>query len=236
MAPKNATSVTPQALENGAQLTRTEFERLYEATPEHVRAELIDGVVYMASPTQDLHAAFHALITVWLGNYALATAGCETRVTPTLRLDELDEPEPDALLRLLPESGGRSRVDPELYLSGSLELVAEIANSSASRDLHKKKDCYLRHGILEYVVVVAHPGEVRWFARESNGFVLLAPDSKGVIRSRVYPGLWLDTRGLLAMDGVKVHATLERGLASKAHGAFVKDLAARRRAGRRRGS
>jgi len=224
------------SLENGAQLTRTEFERRYEAAPEHVRAELIDGVVYMASPTQDPHSTYHMRIAAWFDSYALATPGCEAKVTPTLRLDELDEPEPDALLRIVPEAGGRSRVDTDGYLAGSVELVAEVAASSASRDLHKKKACYLRHDVLEYVVVVVHSKEVLWFAREEGGYVPLSPDRRGVIRSRVFPGLWLDTRALLANDGVRVLATLGRGLASKAHATFARALAARLRSARRRRS
>lgn len=37
-------------LENGDRLTRPEFERRYHAMPELRKAELIEGVVYMASP------------------------------------------------------------------------------------------------------------------------------------------------------------------------------------------
>lgn len=39
----------PPPLENGDRLKRPEFERRYDAMP-HAKAELVDGVVYMASP------------------------------------------------------------------------------------------------------------------------------------------------------------------------------------------
>ena len=48
-------------LENGDHLTRAEFERRYNAMPEHVRAELVEGVVVMASPVRfTLHGQQHA--------------------------------------------------------------------------------------------------------------------------------------------------------------------------------
>jgi hypothetical protein len=39
-------------LENGDRLTRREFERRYNAMPDVKKAELIEGVVYMPSPTR----------------------------------------------------------------------------------------------------------------------------------------------------------------------------------------
>ena len=45
-----STNLTIPRLENGDKLTRTEFERRYQAMPHHQKAELIAGIVYMASP------------------------------------------------------------------------------------------------------------------------------------------------------------------------------------------
>ena len=39
-------------LENGDKLTRIEFERRYATMPEVKKAELMEGVVYMASPVR----------------------------------------------------------------------------------------------------------------------------------------------------------------------------------------
>jgi Uma2 family endonuclease len=144
-----------------------------------------------------------------------------------VRLDELSEPQPDALLRILPESGGRSRVDEEGYLQGCPELVVEVAASTASYDLHQKKTVYQRHACLEYVVVV-HEAEVRWFALEAGEYVTVAQDATGILRSRTFPGLWLDSGALLAGDAARVLALLREGLRSEEHAAFVRALAARR--------
>jgi Uma2 family endonuclease len=231
---RRAPAKLPPPLENGDHLVRAEFERRYEAMPPNVRAELVDGVVHVSSPTKVLHADYHAPVVGWLYHYAVATPGCHVSVDGTLRIGgELDEPQPDAVLRVETEAGGLSRVDEDGYLAGPVELAAEMAASSASYDLHEKKTMYLRHGVREYLVVLAYTSEVRWFERDESGYALL-PEKDGVLRSRVFPGLWLDVRALLEGDGARLLAVLDRGLASKAHAAFVRELAKKLGRGRRR--
>jgi hypothetical protein len=62
-------------LENGDKLTRHEFERRYAAMPYQQKgsnkAELIEGIVYMASPLRfESHAKPHSSLVIWLGNYS----------------------------------------------------------------------------------------------------------------------------------------------------------------------
>src|SRR6266702_624235 len=66
-----ATDLPP--LENGDRLDQKTFHRRYEAMPEHVRAELIGGIVYMASPLKKRHGRPHAMVMGWLSLYEEAT-------------------------------------------------------------------------------------------------------------------------------------------------------------------
>ena len=50
LKPLKSAKVPP--LENGDRLTRAEFERRYAAMPPNVKAELVEGVVYMSSPVR----------------------------------------------------------------------------------------------------------------------------------------------------------------------------------------
>ncbi|NEP28315.1 MAG: Uma2 family endonuclease, partial [Moorea sp. SIO3I6] len=53
-------------LENGDQLTLAEFERRYSAMADLKKAELIEGIVYMASPLRiTQHGEPHAQIMLW---------------------------------------------------------------------------------------------------------------------------------------------------------------------------
>jgi len=217
-------------LENGDRLTRVEFERRYDAMPEGVKAQLIDGIVYMASAVRTDHGDEHLIVSTWLGLYATRTPGVIGSLAPSVRLGPKDMPEPDALLRIVPEAGGLSRVDEDQYLSGPVELAVEVAGSSASVDLKVKKSRYLGRGILEYLVILLYEPEVMWFARRGHSYARILPDRRGILRSKRFPGLWLDARALLARDAERVLAVLDRGLRSREHAAFVRELDRRRRA------
>jgi hypothetical protein len=55
-------------LETGDHLTREEFHRRYSARPDIKRGELVEGVVYVASPARfDRHGEPHGLVVLWLG-------------------------------------------------------------------------------------------------------------------------------------------------------------------------
>lgn len=212
-------------LEGGDRLTRREFERRYEAMPQVKKAELIEGVVYMPSPVRfEVHSEPHADIIAWLGMYRAATPGVRLGDNATLRLEGDNEVQPDAVMRLDPQAGGRSRVSADGYLEGSPELVAEVAASSAAYDVHDKLDVYRRNGVQEYVVWQVFDEKVDWFELRGGEYVPLAADDHGVIHSRVLPGLRLAVLALLEGDLGAVLAELQQGLASDEHSAFVERL------------
>jgi putative restriction endonuclease len=96
---RNLPAIPP--LENGDLLTRTEFERRYEAMPWLKKAELIEGVVYIGSPVRsEVHAQPHGLMVTLLGLYRLSTPGVVLDDNGTLRLDPDNEPQPDVMLRI----------------------------------------------------------------------------------------------------------------------------------------
>ncbi|MBI3362527.1 MAG: Uma2 family endonuclease [Chloroflexi bacterium] len=215
------------SLENGDRLTRAEFERRYEAMPHIKKAELIEGEVHMPSPVHhESHGRPHSDVITWLGTYRAATPGVDLSDNATLRLDLDNEPQPDALLRLDPAAGGHSRIADDDYVEGAPELVVEIAASSASIDLHGKLNAYRRNGVQEYLVWQTYDRQVGWFELQEGIYSPLAPQEgePGVLRSRVFPGLWLDVSALLADNLAGVLAGLRRGLESAEHAAFVKRL------------
>lgn len=212
-------------LENGDRLTRTEFERRYEAMPDTKKAELIDGVVYMPSPVRVSHGRPHAWMMLWLGSYIIVTPHVDLLDNVTVRLDMDNEPQPDALLRLDTDRGGRSTVGPEDYVEGPPELVVEIALSSAAYDLHDKMRIYRRNGVQEYLVWQVYDKRIDWWELRDEVYTALPADEHGIIRSRVFSGLWLHANALLKGDMAQVLATLQQGLQSNEHAAFQRKLA-----------
>jgi hypothetical protein len=75
-------------LTSGDRLSWREFERRYQAMPATFYAELIEGVVYVASPVRfTSHAAPHTSIITWLGTYCAATPGLSIGDNGTVRMD-----------------------------------------------------------------------------------------------------------------------------------------------------
>jgi Uma2 family endonuclease len=212
-------------LENGAHLSAAEFMRRYAAMLEPVKAELINGIVYMASPLRaDHHGDPDGLMQGWLCHYAIATPGLRHSINATTRLGPDDVPQPDGSLRLM--RGGQCELGEDGYLHGAPELAVEIAASSASIDVREKLNTYRRAGVREYLVWRTEDECIDWWQLEDDEFRLLPREADGTIRSRFFPGLWLAVEAMLDLDGATVMARLDDGLRSEAHAAFVAQLAA----------
>lgn len=218
-------TVFPPPLESGDRLTRIEFERRYQQMPDNKKAELIEGVVYVASPVRaNRHGKPHAQIVGWLLVYESETPGTYLADNTTVRLDADNEPQPDALLRIEPEVGGNSRITEDDYIEGAPELIVEVAASSASYDLNDKLNAYRRNGVQEYIVWQSYENRIDWFCLEEGRYVSLEPDEAGIIRSGVFPGLWLAVNALREGNLAEVLAVLQQGIQTAEHQVFVQRL------------
>jgi Uma2 family endonuclease len=203
-------------LENGDRLTRHEFERRYTAMPPQTKgnpkAELIEGIVYMASPLRiRSHGQPHSQIVTWLGFYQANHPSLIVGIEPTVRLDMDNEPQPDAVLFI---PGRSARIEEDDYIIGAPELVVEIAASTVSIDLHDKKEAYRRNGVQEYIVWRTLEREIDWFSLQNGAYIQLAADENGIIKSQVFPGLWLVVEAMLSGAMAEVLAVLQAGLNS----------------------
>ncbi len=220
---RNKTFVPP--LENGDRLTREEFHRRYEAMPENVKAELIKGVVYMSSPVRvNKHGKPHARIMTFLGVYQFSTKGIDLLDNVTYIVNGKYEPQPDAVLRIDENKGGKSWINKRDYLEGSPELIVEIASSSVSYDLHDKLEIYEQKNVREYIVWRVLDEQIDWFRLEKGKYKKLAPDTQGIVESKVFPGLRLNVKAMLKDDLPKVLEDLQAGLQGRKYKEFIKQL------------
>lgn len=218
--------LTIPPLANGDKLTRYEFERRYNAMPHLKKAELIEGIVYMADALRfKSHGEPHGQIITWLGTYAAMTPNISMGDNPTVRLDLDNEPQPDVVLLINPESGGQTQLSDDDYIEGAPELIVEIAASSVAIDLHAKKQAYRRNGVKEYIVWQVLDRNLSWFYLKEGEYLELSADNDGIMRSQVFPGLWLAVAELLAGNMPSVLTVLQAGLQSPEHTAFVQKLA-----------
>ena len=228
MPDRTTMSAAPIRLVEGQRLDQPTFHALYEAMPPGTRAELIDGVVYMPSPVGRSHGRAQPPVMVWLDYFAENTPGTEHLDNTTTILSWRSEPQPDSLLRILPECDGRTWDEGE-FLHGAPELVAEVSKATRYVDLGPKKADYERAGVQEYIVRAIDPDEIFWFAQEQGELVRRSIEADGLYRSTVFPGLWLDPVALLKGDRRRLRAVLDLGCATPEHAAFVARLVAARR-------
>ncbi|MGO8678460.1 MAG: Uma2 family endonuclease [Limisphaerales bacterium] len=217
-----AHEISGPLLESGDRLSRDEFERRYERLPRVRKAELIEGIVYMPAPVRaGNHAEPHGCLATWLGVYAAETPGVRCFDNSTVRLDLDNEPQPDVALLKLPANGGQARISADDYIEGAPELAVEIVGSSRAYDLHQKKGAYRRNGVCEYLAWITGERRLFWWALRHGEYQELAPADDGLLKSGVFPGLWLDAAALLRGDMKTVLAAVRRGLDSPDHRAFL---------------
>lgn len=215
----------------GDRLSQPEFHRRYEAYPDaDAHFELVGGIVYMNVPAGFEHGREGFRLAGVLNVYQANTPGVEGALGATVVLGPESEPEPDAVLLISPEYGGKTRlkrIKNKDYIHGPPELIVEVAHSTVAIDLHGKLEDYRQAGVHEYCVICLDDRQVRWFELGGQGEIALPVD--GVLHSRAFPGLWIDTQAIWSNDSRRLLKTCEKGIGSKEHAAFVALLEQRRK-------
>lgn len=79
---------------------------------------------------------------------------------------------------------------------------------------------YRRNGIPEYLVWQVTENRIDWWELRSRAYVPLETDPQGIIKSRIFPGLWLDRAAFLRQDFPRVIAVLQQGMQTPEYRAF----------------
>jgi len=176
-------------------------------------------IVHIPSPVNFPHGFLHLRIGVWLSQYADGTPGCQASADATWLMGPESVPQPDLTLRTI--RGGRSRIEKN-YLAGAPELVVEIAWSSSARDLGVKSDLYRRHGVREYLAILAQENEVLWREVVKGRYRRIAPTPRAFSTHRSFPGSGLTPAPSGAKIGRACAPARRAGLAGSEHAAFVR--------------
>lgn len=188
-------------LESGDRLSPEEFDRIYALCSDIRKAELIDGVVYVASPVRiNAHGRPYGRLGAVLHYYADSRPGVLASSDGTVLLADGTRVQPDIAVYWNADRPGTARENEDDYLEGPPELVAEIAGSSVSIDLHAKFRVYERNGVKEYIVWRTRDRAIDFFRLHDGRFVRVEPDNDGVFESAVFPGLRISTQHLLKGD------------------------------------
>ena len=150
------------------------------------------------------------------------TPGVEAGDNATVILGETSEPQTDLMLRIATGKGSSQLTEEGQYVVGPPELVAEIAHSSRALDLHQKLDDYQAAGVSEHLVCSVEDEGI--FGRSFSTSKSIQPNRDGILKSSVFPGLWLCEPAFIQQQTPSILETLQEGLRSKQHESFCKRL------------
>jgi Uma2 family endonuclease len=180
--------------------TRTDritVEEFYQLVPDGQKADLLDGVIYMASPdsirSNDLTGFIEYLMRGFNAARKLGGRVFVTRVA--YRLSKYTAPEPDVgyvgpnrvhLIRATDVKGGPSAA------------VEVVSRESKARDYIKKKRAYQKANVTEYWIIDPIKESVEFNRLENGVYQVVALEDGHIFQSTVLPGFWLDVNWLLA--------------------------------------
>lgn len=164
------------------------FEDFCKIIRDDQKADLIDGVIYMASPENtDANQLFLWLASIMNIYARRKKLGNVYGSRVALRLDEEHGPEPDiAFVRTehldLVQRG---------FVAGAADLAVEIVSpESVERDYERKRELYEEYGISEYWIIDEMDQSVT-LLRLKKGLYHAVRPRKGELHSKVLTGFWL---------------------------------------------
>jgi Uma2 family endonuclease len=165
------------------------FDEFCALIPNGQKADLIDGVIYMASPdnTQagELFMWFGGIVDFYVDERDL---GKVYGLRIAFRLDDTNSPEPDIAF----VQKDRLRLLRKGYFAGAPDLAVEIVSpDSVERDYVTKRALYQEAGVREYWIIDPLQRKVTWLRLDAKGKYREVRPRKGELHSQVLPGFWL---------------------------------------------
>jgi Uma2 family endonuclease len=193
-------------------VSRTNFDEFCVLVKESQKADLIGGVIYMASPdntdANDLMVWIGGLVDLFVETFDMGRVFA-SRVA--FRLSDYESPEPDLAVVLK----SRLHLVRRGFVKGRPDMALEIVSpDSIERDYVFKRLQYQEAKIPEYWIVDEIKRKVILLRLGRDGEYREQRPRKGALYSSVLPGLWMRPEWLWQKPRPKKTDILARILAS----------------------
>jgi Uma2 family endonuclease len=189
------------------------FEDFCFLVREDQKADLIDGVIYMASPDNTEANKLSVWLVRLIGNFAEEKGLGEVFASRVaFRIDEGNAPEPD--IAFVSEAHrGRIRRG---HVEGPPDLAIEIVSpESVDWDYGQKRNLYQRTGVAGYWIIDELQQAVTLLRLTARGKYREVRPRKGELHSEVLPGFWLRPEWLWQEPRPKTSQVLAQILAGQ---------------------
>ena len=187
------------------------FDEFCTLVPDGQKADLIDGVIHMASPDTQRANALGFFIAYLIEGYTTAkNVGGFTFISRfACKISDFRAPEPDAGC-VRPE---RLHLVHDQHMDGGPDIAVEVVSrESRSRDYGEKRDLYEAAGVSEYWIIDPLQRRVEFLRLSDGKYELVPPENNNVFRCAVIPGLWLNVQWLLAKNVPRAYTCLQEVL------------------------
>jgi Uma2 family endonuclease len=190
------------------------FDEFCTLVPDGQKADLIDGVIYMASPdtrrSNNLTKFLSNLISDYLDAKNLDGEVFVTRYS--FQLSETNAPEPDVAF----VGPARLHLVKENRMDGGPDIAVEIVSrDSRNRDYGEKRELYQAAGVSEHWIVDPLQRRVEFLRLSGGKYELVPLEDNRIFRSAVIPGLWLNVEWLLAKPVPRAYSCLQEVLTTR---------------------
>jgi Uma2 family endonuclease len=188
------------------------FDEFCSLVPDGQKADLIDGVIYMASPdmrrSDKLTNFVHHLLQGF--NDARGLGGEVFGSRFAFKITEIRAPEPDVAY-VCPE---RLHLVSERHMNGGPDIAVEIVTrDSRDRDYGEKRRLYQEAGVREYWIIDPIQQCVEFLRLGDRGYDAVRLERSRTFHSRVLPEFWMDLQWLLAYPVPNSYQCLQQILA-----------------------
>ncbi len=171
----------------------TTFSEFFDIISEEQKADLLDGVIHVASPENSDHNQLVCWLTIVLRQFVEERKlGRLTINKVAFRLSDRTAPEPDLAF----VASHRMNIIKPGYVDGPPDLVIEIVSpDSVERDYENKRVRYETAGVREYWIIDPLENSATFLVREGDSFVEQHLGDH-IFKSRVLPQFEIDVRWL----------------------------------------
>jgi len=190
------------------------FDEFCVLVADGEKADLIDGVIYRASPDSRIHIGLKGFIFRLISDFmdAQDIDGFAFFSRFACKITDLRSPEPDVGY-VRPEHSDRVH---DKYMVGGPDIAVEIVSrDSRQRDYGDKRQLYEEAGVDEYWIIDPIQQLAEFLGLREGTYDLLPLKDNRIFQSAVLPGFWLDVRWLFSKPLPKPANCLRQILASK---------------------